>query len=113
MNLLNVLKFSVTGVVVGGCVFYLVNELKDLTNPLELEKQKTIEEAQEIIVSSFVNMILENPEITLEDAILKFENAKPGISLSEFAESKSRIVENYTDAYNIYFEQAKDIIFFT
>ena len=57
-------------------------------------------------------MILENPKIDLEMAILKFENACETQSLEKFAKSKSRNVENYTDAYGIYFEEAKDIVFF-
>lgn len=74
-------------------------------------KRETNNKAKEITITAFVEMMLKNPDITIDDAILKFENVQDGISLGEFAESKTRTRENYISAYRKYFDKAHEIVF--
>lgn len=67
-------------------------------------------QANRIIIDFFINLLNENPNITLNNAILKFEDNKYS-TLEEFAKSKNRIIKNYTKAYSGLFNIAKKIKF--
>jgi hypothetical protein len=69
-------------------------------------------QANRIIIDFFINLLNENPNITLNNAILKFEDIDNKYStLEEFAKSKNRIIKNYTKAYSGLFNIAKKIKF--
>ena len=54
------------------------------------------------------NCLIENPNISLDEAILKFEDSNNKYkNLEEFAKSKQRTVENYRKAYSKLFDKAK------
>ena len=109
---MRVFKYLGGGILVGSVAilgFYILSK----ETRIEKLKRDTNNEAKEITIRAFVEMILENPDIDLDSAILKFENAGDGLSLVEFAESKMRNPENYTDAYRQYFDGAKRVVFFT
>jgi len=57
----------------------------------------------EFTKSVFTLFQKENPLITLDEAILKFENAPIGVTLKQFAISKSRNEESYRNTYRCYF----------
>lgn len=102
-------KYLGGGILVGGVVlgFYLLSK----ETKLEKLKRETNKKAKEIVITSFVEIIIENPKINLEDAILKFENVEEGVTLDDFAESKNRIKDNYVSVYREYFDNAKRIVF--
>jgi len=54
---------------------------------------------------SFKQFQREKPNISLDEAILKFENAAPNITLDEFAKQKHRTAESYRNTYKKYFSQ--------
>lgn len=77
-------------------------------NKLELIKQNSIFQANKIVIDFFIIVLEETPDITLENAILKFEDEKNEYStLEEFAKNKNRTVYNYTNAYSKLFIKAK------
>lgn len=63
--------------------------------------------AKKITINYFSKLIKENKDITLEEAILKFENANNFDNLEDFAKLKSRTVDNYIEAYKNLFMKAK------
>ena len=97
------------GGLIGGAVvlgFYML-----LKEPrIERLKRESNEQAQNIVITSFIDMILQNKDITIEEAILIFENAKAGVTLDEFAKSKQRNRSGYINAYEEYFIKAKVIL---
>ena len=104
-------KYLGGGVLIGSVAilgFYLLSK----ETRIEQLKRETNNKATEITVAAFVEMLLEDRNITLESAILIFENAQPGINLQQFAESKTRNKEGYIKAYQKYFIKAQDIINF-
>ena len=62
--------------------------------------------SKKITIDFFRELISKNPDITLDHAILKFENSEID-SLHEFAISKNRTVEGYRKAYENLFDLAK------
>ena len=71
-------------------------------------KEKSNYEAKKITKDFFKKLIKTNPNVTLELAILKFENAdKDYKSLELFSKDKGRKKENYIDAYKKIFIEAK------
>ena len=66
--------------------------------------------AREIVVSHFKSLLEDNPNTTLEMAILSFENAGPEYNgdLMAFSKSKDRTPEMYKASYNIFFVEAKN-----
>lgn len=104
-------KYLGGGILVGSVAvlgFYLLAK----ETRIDQLKRETNNKAKEIVITAFVEMIIENQNIDIEEAILKFENAKDGVTLEEFALSKSRIRDNYISAYREYFDSARGIVFF-
>jgi len=92
------------GVVILG--FYML-----LKEPrIEKLKRESNEEAEKIIIYAFIDMILKDNSIDIDNAILQFENAKPELNLDEFAESKQRNRAGYINAYVKYFNKAQEIL---
>lgn len=63
--------------------------------------------AEKIIVDFFFKLFEENRYISLDDAILKFENAEEN-NLEDFAKSKNRKAEGYRDSYVDLYYKAKE-----
>ena len=51
--------------------------------------------AEQVTTDLFARLLAEDAGISLDDAILKFELAAPGLTLEQFAESKMRLAEGY------------------
>ena len=110
-------KYSVTGMLLGG-VGYLVYKHSDIEAELmeirenlqaKREKWEINNKTNEILINTFISLIIENPDITLDQAILRFENAKD-VNLDEFAEHKMRKAESYRNSYKPYFDKAQKIL---
>ena len=69
-------------------------------------KKQGIKKAEDITIEHFMDLISNNPSITLDDAILDFEKAET-TNLDEFSKSKSRTKEMYYETYSKFFEQSK------
>ena len=68
-------------------------------------KPRGIYQAKKIARDVFVEKLKENLNITLDEAILKFEDTKNEFSsLEEFVKNKSRTVESYRNAYQDMFK---------
>ena len=75
----------------------------------EFMKQKGIYQAKKIARDFFVEQLKENSNITLDEAILKFEDTKNEFStLEDFVKDKTRTVESYRKAYKKIFKEAKN-----
>ena len=61
--------------------------------------------AEKIILDFFYKTKLEDPYITLDKIILKFENADEFDSLENFAETKHRTADNYRQTYIKYYKK--------
>ena len=98
---------NLIGIAIAGIVGGLLFRYHDLIK-IEYMKYKTNLLAEKITIDYFCKLIIENKNITLDEAILKFENADNFKNLEEFSKSKSRTVENYRDAYaNLFLEAQK------
>ena len=84
----------------------LVNYIDDIK--LEIIRYMGYEKAKKIILNFFIEKLIDNHDISLDEAILKFEDNKNEFSsLEEFAKSKTRTVECYRKSYSKIFDQAK------
>lgn len=89
--------------VIGGLVYNNFDRIK-----MEIEKSRINIEVKELTKDFFKNCLIENPNISLDEAILKFEDGNNKYkNLKEFANSKQRTVENYRTAYGKLFDKAK------
>ena len=74
-------------------------------DPLLIQKElKT--KCENIIIDAFILMLKKNENITLEEAILNFENSDSK-SLYDFSKKKGRSKKVYIDTYEEYFIAAK------
>ena len=87
-------------------------ELENEKQKMEQDKEESITKTKELIVTSFVEMLLDNPDLELESAILQFENAVLGLTLEQFAQTKSRSKDSYLKVYKPFFDDAQDILNF-
>ena len=84
----------------------LVNYIDDIK--LEILRYVEFQKAKNILIKFFVEKLKENPDISLDEAILKFEDNKNEFkNLEEFAKSKTRSVECYRQSYSKIFDLAK------
>lgn len=117
-----VLLGSVITGTVGYVLYKEVKSLKKEINKDKIKKQEEIDRLEgeiikqdiqnktdELIVTTFIQFILEDFNITLEQAILKFENIE-GKTLDEYAKNKMRNKESYLKIYEKHFKKAKDIL---
>ena len=88
----------------------------DINSAFELGAKKLKAEgdemAREIVVSHFKTLLGENINVTLDQAILSFENAGTEFdnNLAAFAESKTRTAEMYRASYETLFIAAKETL---
>ena len=66
--------------------------------------------AEEIVISYFVDFFKGNPNGSLDEGILGFENAKPEETLEQFAENRTRTPTMYRESYEKFFNIAKQRI---
>ena len=96
---------AILGIGIIGGIMYNAENIK-----IEVMKQYGIFKAKEITVKFFKDEIRKNPKITLDEAILKFEDTnKEYSSLEEFSKDKTRTVESYRNAYKNLFRIAKKL----
>lgn len=96
---------AILGLGIIGGIMYNSENIK-----IEIMKQYGIFKAKEITVNFFKDEIKKNPKITLDEAILKFEDTnKQYLSLEEFSKDKTRTVESYRNAYKNLFRIAKKL----
>jgi|APSaa5957512535_1039671.scaffolds.fasta_scaffold142079_1 hypothetical protein len=76
--------------------------LENISTYLEMEylKMKSKQEAREITIEFFASLRYRNPNITLDEAILRFENCDEFDNLEDFATSKNRTSNSYREAYS-------------
>ena len=111
-------KYSVTGALLGGIGYLmyknsdLEKELREISDNLKARRDKWVmnNKTNDLLINTFISLIIEKPDITLDEAILRFENAKGNTTLEEFAETKMRIADSYRKSYKPYFEKAKKIL---
>ena len=91
-----------TSIILGFGLLYLN------TRESKIEKMKKIgiKKAEEITITHFKKLLTNNKEITIEEAILDFENAKTN-SLEKYAKKKQRTKESYIKSYIDFFLKAK------
>ncbi len=90
-------------IIIGSFLFYSYYKSDiNILNDLLIGKFKS----KKITVDFFKNLIDNDSNITLDDAILKFENSEIK-SLDEFAKTKNRTADGYRKAYSDLFEFAK------
>ena len=79
----------------------ILNYIDDISTYFEMEylKRKSKRQAREITIEFFANLRHRNPDITLDEAILRFENGDEFDNLEDFATSKNRTANSYRDAY--------------
>ena len=101
MNYYLIGAISIT--VLSSVIYKYYDEIK-----MEYSKLQSKRKSNQIIIDFFINQININENITLEEAILKFENAFDKYdNLNDFAISKKRTVDNYYQAYSKLFKDAK------
>jgi hypothetical protein len=95
------------GIVILGIIGGLIYKYHD-TIKIEYMKYKTNILAEKITIDYFEKLINKNNNITLDEAILKFEHADNTFnSLEEFSKSKHRSINNYREAYGHLFLEAQ------
>lgn len=113
MRFLKGTSMIITGSIIG-IVLYKeykkYSETKNEVNELKKLKNETIDKTKELIINTFVEFLLQNPTITLEESILKFEKVPNTMNLEEFAESKSRKKVTYIKIYEPYYLEAKKLL---
>ena len=90
----------------------ILNYLEDISTYFEMEylKRKSQRQAREITIEFFANLRHRNPNITLDEAILRFENGEEFYNLEDFAISKNRTVESYREAYLTMFRESASLL---
>lgn len=111
-------KYTFSGVLLGGLGYLIYKnidieqELRDIRNNLSAKRKRweINNKTNELLINAFAEMILENENISLDEAILNFENAEAGNTLENFAKSKMRNADSYRNSYEPYFNEAKNIV---
>ena len=101
-------NFITTCIILGlGITSSLIYTHSDIIKA-EILKQEGVMRAEHLTINFFSNLLDKDSNISLDDAILKFENKLDEFNnLKDFAESKQRTVENYRKAYSYLFKRAK------
>ena len=101
-------KLLTSSILVGfGLLSGLIYSNYDLIK-VEIMKRQSILKAESVTIDFFYNLINQNNNITLDEAILKFENKYDDFkNLEDFATSKQRSAEGYRKAYSKLFKRAK------
>ena len=97
--------FLISGIIILGSVYLNFDSIKN--NYL---KYKTTEESKKIVVDFFILELKKNKNLSLEEAILKFEDTKLKYkNLNELSLKTGRNIKCYTNAYKDLFEKAKKL----
>lgn len=111
------IQASAAGLAIGAVAYLLFkedvdNRIQDMVHNAEARKERKEinRKTRELVVSAFVEMIIANPKMSLEEAILKFENAKENETLESFATKKMRTKKSYILSYQSYFDEAKKVM---
>lgn len=118
MGIKKLIKLTTSGFTLGfiGYLLYknldLENELQNIRDNLKAKRDRMElnEQTRKLIIREFFEYLFENPDMTLEEVILKFEKADPGMNLETFAKTKMRRGESYVRSYKPYYEEAKRMI---
>jgi hypothetical protein len=107
INEMSMNNWAIGGLVLGAAAYYVMTR----ETKLERLKKQGDRAARKVTIDHFVKLIRNDPSITLDNAILDFEEAKTN-DLDEFAKSKGRTKRVYEKAYREFFDQAKcELIF--
>ena len=99
--------YSVISMIGIGAIAYNFEKIK-----LFYLKQVGTYKANEIVINFFVELLEENKDINLPDAILKFEDSLENYkSLDDYAADRFRTYDSYIEAYYDLFEAAKKRVF--
>lgn len=94
-----------------GAASFFYNDYNSPQNKMyrkaQIDKKESKEKSEDLVVNFFMELLTKNQETTLENAILKFENAEPEVTLQEFAQKKQRSYQMYIEAYQVYYNTAK------
>ena len=94
-----------------GTASFLYNDYNSPQNKMyrkaQIDKKESREKSEDLVINFFMELLTENPDTTLENAILSFENAEPEVTLQEFAQKKQRSYQMYIEAYQVYYNTAK------
>jgi len=71
------------------------------------DKKEAKEKSEKLVINFFISLLIKNPNTTLEECILRFENAEPNITLQQFAQKKQRTAKMYIETYQGYYNTAK------
>ena len=108
-----VVQYSAAGIITGGLTYMIFKtffdkEKKVEETPEELYK-KSQAQTKALVISEFIDLIISKPNITLDEAILKFENSDE-TDLEIYAQKKMRNRESYIKSYAEYYTEAKNIL---
>ncbi len=99
--------FSALGIVGLGVISGLVYKNYD-TIKIRLMNEYSNMKARQITIDFFEDLLEKNPDITLDQAILEFEDYNNEYdNLEEYSKKKHRSVEIYRESYSDLFEKAK------
>ena len=90
----------------------ILNYIEDISTYFEMEylKMKSQRQAREITIEFFANLRHRNTNITLDEAILRFENGDEFDNLKDFATSKNRTAKSYREAYSDMFRESSILL---
>ena len=103
-NLIPGCLLTSTAIVTLGIGMYMKNKNKH--KKINPEEQELNDNAQNMVVDRFLEYIDQNNNITIEQAILKFEKSHHS-DLDKFAKEKGRTKESYLRSYTDLFNIAK------
>ena len=90
------------GTLLGMSLFIIKNNFINVKEDDKNLQENIKKEAEKIVIEDFIKMIKKNKNITLEEAILKFELSECN-NLDEFSKIKGRSKEAYIESYKNYF----------
>jgi hypothetical protein len=101
-----------SGLTVGISIFSLLNfENKVKTNDNKNTNyiiKKEQKRAEKLVVNFFVKELRNNPDLTLEEAILRFEDPHNKYkNMEDFVKLKDRTIQVYIDTYKKMYNKAK------
>ena len=107
------ISYSAAGIVTGGIAYILYKNLFEKEEPKQEDPEELYKKSQKettaLVISEFIDLIIKKPTITLDEAILKFENTDE-TDLEVYAQKKMRNRESYIKSYTGYYSEAKNIL---
>ena len=103
-NVLTTLGIIGVGVI-SGIIYANYDTIK-----IKLMNEYSNMKARQITIEFFESLLEKNPDVTLDEAILKFEDVRNEFnSLEEYSKKRHRSVEIYRESYSKLFDSAKRI----